>query len=68
MTTRTRPTNDTALDAYITAQREARAALEALTRYLDTHQDATAPAQIHWGHVGDIRHVVDVLNTVNEPA
>jgi hypothetical protein len=54
-----------ALAAYLAAQREAREALAALTRYLDGHQECATPDEINWGHVGDVRRIVAALGALD---
>lgn len=54
--------NQAALDAYGAAQERARTVLAEGTRYLDAHQDASAPEAIHWGHVGDIQRLITGLS------
>jgi hypothetical protein len=54
-------TNTEALHAYLDAQHTAQAMLRTVAAYLDGHQEGTSPDEIDWGHVGDIRHVIDQL-------
>jgi hypothetical protein len=56
--------NTKALDAYITAQQEARALLKRLTAHLDAHQAAQPSEVIHWRHVGDVMAIVAQLQAI----
>ena len=56
--------NAHALEAYITAQHEVRILLAKLEAQVEAHQDAQTPEEIHWGHVGDIQHIVDELHAL----
>ncbi len=62
----TQPTM-TALDAYVNAQEEVRALVVALHGKINRHQNATAPEEIHWGHVGDIEAIAQALRQLLRP-
>ena len=63
MTTQNKPT---ALDAYIAAHAEALALIERIHEAIENHDDAPAPEQIHWGHVGDIGRLREMLQAVSD--
>jgi hypothetical protein len=56
------PTKRTAEDAYAEAHAEALGLLEAIQELIE---DMPAPSdQTNWGHVGDVRHVADLLRAI----
>ena len=63
MTTQNKPT---ALDAYMVAHAEALALIERIHEAIENHDDAPAPEQIHWGHVGDIGRIREMLQAVSD--
>ena len=58
-----RPTNETALSAYVAALAEIRETLALLTAHADDHF-GVAPEEVHWGHVGNTGFVNERLNEV----
>jgi len=58
-----RPTNETALSAYVAALAEIRETLVLLTDHADDHL-GTAPDDVNWGHVGSANYVKDHLNEI----
>lgn len=50
-----------ATDAYVTAQQTAAEQIATLTAALAAHHDDTPADGTHWGHVGDINHVSELL-------
>ena len=60
------PTKPTALDAYMAAHAEALALIERIQVAIENHDDAPAPEQIHWGHVGDITETRRMLQAISD--
>jgi len=56
----------TALDAYMAAHAEALALIERMQVAIENHDDAPAPEQITWSHVGDIGRVRGMLQEVSD--
>jgi hypothetical protein len=56
----------TALDAYMAAHADALALIERIQEAIENHDDAPAPEQIHWGHVGDIGRIREMLQAVSD--
>ena len=50
-----------ATDAYVSAQQTAADQITTLTAALAAHHDDTPADGTHWGHVGDINHVSELL-------
>jgi hypothetical protein len=63
MTTQNKPT---ALDAYMAAHAEVLALIERIHEAIENHDDAPAPEQVHWGHVGDIGRIREMLQAVSD--
>ena len=63
MTTQNKPA---ALDAYMAAHADALALIERIHEAIENHDDAPAPEQIHWGHVGDIGRIREMLQAVSD--
>ena len=59
-------TRRTALDAYMEAHAEALALIERIHEAIENHDDAPAPEQIHWGHVGDIAETRRMLQAISD--
>jgi hypothetical protein len=55
-------TKTTAADKYAANQADAAELIDELQAALQSHMDATNPESVNWGHVGDIGHVIDILN------
>jgi hypothetical protein len=60
-----RPANDAALAAFITRKAEIDAMLERLASLSDEHF-GLAPEDVHWGHVGDLGHVIEKLREASD--
>ena len=60
MTTRRTASNDKALDAFIAAKAEIDTMLERLKALSDDHFE-THPEEIHWAHVGALKHYTGLL-------
>jgi hypothetical protein len=65
MSTTYRPANDAALAAFITRKAEIDAMLERLAAFSDDHF-GVAPDDVHWGHVGDLGHVIEKLREASD--
>ena len=65
MTTTHRTANDQALAAFITRKAEIDAMLERLARLSGDHF-GVAPEDVHWGHVGDLGHVIERLRQASD--
>lgn len=65
MTRRTAQPNDKALDAFIAAMAEIDVMLERLKTLSDDHFE-THPDEIHWGHVGTLRHYAGLLRQITD--
>ena len=55
-----RCSKDEARDAFIDRIASARELLTLLTHHVDDHLGLT-PEEIHWGHVGDAGHLVELI-------
>ena len=58
-------TTRTALDAYMAAHADALALIERIHEAVENHDDAPAPEQIHWGHVGDMVETRRMLQAIS---
>jgi len=58
---------DKALDAFITAKAEIDVMLERLTALSEDHFE-THPDEIHWGHVGTLKHYAGLLRQITDSA
>ncbi len=67
MTTRRANDNSKALDAFIAAKAEIDMMLERLQALSDDHFE-THPDEIHWGHVGTLKHYAAVLRRITDSA
>lgn len=67
MTTRRTAQNDKALDAFIAAKAEIDTMLERLKALSDDHFE-THPDEIHWGHVGTLKHYTGLLRQIIDSA
>ena len=67
MTTRRAAPNDKALDAFIAAKAEIDTMLERLKTLSDDHFE-THPDEIHWGHVGTLKHYAGLLRQITDSA
>jgi len=56
-----------ALDAFIAAKAEIDVMLERLKALSDDHFE-TRPDEIHWGHVGTLKHYADLLRQITDSA
>ena len=65
MITTHRTANDQALAAFVTRKAEIDAMLERLAAFSDDHF-GVAPEDVHWGHVGDLGHVLGRLREVSD--
>ena len=65
MSTTYRPANDQALTAFVTRKAEIDAMLERLAAFSDAHF-GVAPEDVHWGHVGDLGHVIERLRQASD--
>ena len=65
--TRRTAQNDKALDAFIAAKAEIDVMLERLKTLSDDHFE-THPDEIHWGHVGTLKHYADLLRQITDSA
>ena len=65
MTTTRRTGNDAALAAFVTRKAEIDAMLERLAAFSDDHV-GVAPEEVHWGHVGDLGHVIERLRQASD--
>ena len=59
-------TKRTALQAYMENQTVALALIERIHEAIENHDDAPAPEQIHWGHVGDIAEIRSQLQAISD--
>ena len=67
MTTRRTNDNSKALDANDTATTEIYTMLERLKALSDDHFE-TQPDEIHWGHVGTLKHYAGLLRQISDSA
>ena len=67
MTTRRAAPNAKALDAFIAAKAEIDVMLKRLKVLSDDHFE-THPDEIHWGHVGTLKHYADLLRQISDSA
>ena len=65
--TRRATTNEKALDAFIAAKAEIDAMLERLAALSADHFE-THPDEIHWGHVGTLKHYAALLRQITDSA
>ena len=65
MTTRRATENSKALDAFIAAKAEIDVMLERLKALSDDHFE-THPDEIHWGHVGTLKHYAGLLRQITD--
>ena len=56
--------NTAALNAHIEIQEKAKRRIKMFETYLENHQNAFAPEEINWGHVGDIAGKIDGMNDI----
>jgi len=54
--------NESANKAYVQAQFEIQAEIEKLQDMLAEHN---AVSNVHWGHVGDMKHILSELKKIN---
>ena len=59
--------NDKALDAFIAAKAEIDVMLERPKTLSDDHFE-THPDDIHWGHVGTLKHYAGLLRQITDSA
>jgi hypothetical protein len=59
-------TKRTALEAYMAAHADALALIERIHEAIENHDDAPAPEQIHWGHVGDMVEIRRELQAISD--
>jgi hypothetical protein len=59
--------NSKALDAFIAAKAEIDTMLDRLRALSDDHFE-TDPDEIHWGHVGTLKHYADLLRQITDSA
>ncbi|GAB1480081.1 hypothetical protein MASR2M74_26530 [Paracoccaceae bacterium] len=67
MTRRTAQPNDKAHDAFIVAKAEIYAMPDRLRALIDDHFD-THPDEIHWGHVGPLKHHAGLPRQITDSA
>ena len=67
MTRSTTQPNDKALDAFIAAKAEIDTMLGRLKSLSDDHFE-THPDEIHWGHVGTLKHYAGLLRQITDSA
>ena len=67
MTRRTAQSNDKALDAFIAAKAEIDVMLERLKALSEGHFESH-PDEIHWGHVGTLKHYAGLLRQITDSA
>ncbi len=60
MTTKSQPTNDKALAAFLAAKAEIDAMLQRLSSFSGDHFGVESEG-VHWGHVGDLGFVAERL-------
>ena len=65
--TRRATDNTKALDAFLAAKFEIDAMLERLAALSADHFE-THPDEIHWGHVGTLKHYADLLRQITDSA
>ncbi len=65
--TRRAQDNTKALDAFLAAKSEIDAMLERLAA-LSADHFATSPDEIHWGHVGTLKHYAGLLRQITDSA
>ena len=65
--TRRATDNSKALDAFIAAKAEIDTMLERLKALSDDHFEAH-PDEIHWGHVGALKHYAGLLRQITDTA
>ena len=58
--------HEAAADAYVALQAKAAAQIEAISAALEAHQDGIDPERVNWGHVGDLKRAVELLEQVEE--
>ena len=63
MTTKTRTTNDKALEAFVASKAEIDRLLADLAALSDQHFNAT-PDEITWGHAGTANHIRERLQEI----
>jgi hypothetical protein len=56
--------NDAALDAYLGARCKTLDLLDRIKIAAEAHQDRQPPEAIHWGHVSDLNHAIELLHEV----
>lgn len=66
-TRRATPSNDKALEAFITAKFQIDAMLERLKTLSDDHFE-THPDEINWGDVGTLNHCAGLLRQITDSA
>ena len=64
-TRRNSTANDEALAAFVTRKAEIDTMLERLARLSGDHF-GVAPEDVHWGHVGDLGHVIERLRQASD--
>ena len=67
MTARRAAPKDKALDAFIAAKVEIDTMLERLKALSDDHFE-THPDEIHWSHVGTLKHYAGLLRQITDSA
>lgn len=65
--TRRTASNDKAIDAFIAAKAEINTILERLKALSEDHFE-THPDEIHWGHVGTLKHYAALLRQITDSA
>lgn len=65
--TGSRERSNKALDAFIAARAEIDTMLERLKALSDDHFE-THPDEIHWGHVGTLKHYAGLLRQITDSA
>ena len=65
ISTTRRTANDQTLAAFVTRKAEIDAMLERLAAFSDDHF-GVAPEDVHWGHVGDLGHVIERLRQASD--
>ncbi len=58
--------NDKALNEYLRVQSEILMQLEVLKEKIESNHDVS-PEEIHYGHVGDLKHINKVLENLINP-
>ena len=64
-TRRNSTANDEALAAFVARKAEIDALLERLAGFSD-ERFGVAPEEVHWGHVGDLGHVIERLRQASD--